>query len=122
MGAPAVLSSAGLRSSVNDVRAIREVCIGSSDQIPLGQGLAYHVGKAEIAVFRLRDGSFRAIDNNCPHRGAPLSEGIVGDGMVVCPFHAWKFSLSTGDCQNDAIQLRTYAVREEAGRLYLEMP
>lgn len=34
----------------------------------------------------------------CPHKGAPLSAGEFGDGMVVCPLHGWEFDVRTGEC------------------------
>lgn len=42
------------------------------------------------------DGELAALDNVCPHRGAPLSEGGIEDGRVVCPWHGWSFDPKTG--------------------------
>jgi nitrite reductase (NADH) small subunit len=42
------------------------------------------------------DGQLHALGNVCPHRGAPLAEGWIEDGKLVCPWHAWIFDLNTG--------------------------
>lgn len=99
-----------------------EIYLGSPEDIPPGEGRAYRIGGESIAVFRQRSGKLFAIQNECPHRGGPLSEGIMGEGAVLCPLHAWRFDLKTGGCQNDPCTLRTYSVRVEDGRLYLRMP
>lgn len=100
----------------------QEVCLGPVDAIPLGQGRAYQVGTHSIAVFRLRGGKLKAIQNECPHRGGPLSEGIIGAGSVLCPFHAWKFELANGECHTEPCTIRTYSVHEENGELFLKLP
>lgn len=92
--------------------------ITSIDCIPIGQGRCFVVGEEEIAVFRLRDGSLRATQNRCPHRSAPLCDGLVGDGIVVCPFHAYRFRLADGGGEN-GYALRTYPVREVGGMVFL---
>lgn len=64
-------------------------------EIPLREGRAVKVRNREIAIFNLGD-RFLAVDNRCPHKGGPLADGIVSGANVVCPLHAWKFSLKTG--------------------------
>ncbi len=49
----------------------------------------------EIALF-LVDGTFYAMDNTCPHSGAPLAEGWVDGAEVTCPWHAWSFRMADG--------------------------
>ncbi len=87
--------------------------------MPLGQGFCFVVGGEEIAVFRQRDGRLFATQNRCPHRQGPLSEGVIGDGKVICPLHAHKFDLCTGEGPSE--RLRTYAVRESGGELQLSL-
>ena len=62
--------------------------LGPVDQIPVGEGRAYGVAGEQIAVFRLRDGSFRAVSAVCPHKGGPIA-----DGTIDCPCHGSKFNL-----------------------------
>lgn len=42
------------------------------------------------------DGKLHAVGNICPHRGAPLAEGWIENGNLVCPWHGWTFHLNTG--------------------------
>jgi hypothetical protein len=60
-----------------------DVVIGSVDGIPVGEARTFAVDGKQIAVFRLRDGSLRAIDAVCPHRGGPLADGLADDRVVV---------------------------------------
>ena len=74
-----------------------------------------------IAIFRTADDQVFAIDDRCPHKGGPLSEGIVHGASVTCPLHAWAFDLNTGAAQGaDTGQVRRYAVRTEGGRVFLD--
>ena len=59
-----------------------DVTLGSVDDIPYGEGRAYAVEGRQIAVFRLRDGSLRAVDAVCPHRGGPLADGLTDDAIA----------------------------------------
>ena len=123
MSAPAIIADLA-RPGVRIGPGVKpsEVRLASIDEIPIGEGRAYHVGKYTIAVFRLRGGALRALDNVCPHRGGPLSEGIVGAGTILCPFHAWKFELVSGECHTEPCKLRTFPVREEQGSVYVSLP
>ncbi len=48
------------------------------------------------------EGRFAAIDNICPHRDGPLSEGTLENGRVLCPWHAWAFDLRTGEAEHNS--------------------
>ncbi|MGI8334197.1 Rieske (2Fe-2S) protein [Actinomadura scrupuli] len=91
--------------------------LGPAGQIPVGEGRAFAVGGEQIAVFRLRDGGLRAVQAVCPHRGGPLADGQIDDGVVICPLHAHAFDLADGHCATGAPPVRTYPVFEEDGRL-----
>ncbi len=95
------------------------VDIGPIDAIAPGQGRAFIVAGGTIAVFRQRDGRIFATDNQCPHRGGPLAEGMVGDGTVICPLHSWKIDLASGRCLSEAACVRTYDVHVVNGRLLI---
>ena len=60
-----------------------------------GEGKTVEVGGKLVAVF-LEKGRYFAIDDVCPHMGASLSGGWVEDGVVTCPWHAWRFRLADG--------------------------
>ena len=70
--------------------------VGSIDEIPVGEGRAFVVDGKQVAVFRLRDGSLRALGAVCPHRGGPLADGLMDGRVVVCPMHGFTYDLSTG--------------------------
>ncbi|MDN4082320.1 MULTISPECIES: nitrite reductase small subunit NirD [Paenibacillus] len=81
-----------------------------------------HIHNAEIAVFRLSDGSVRALENRCPHKGGRLSEGMICGSVVHCPLHDWKVDLSTGQVQEpDTGCVTTYPteIDSESGAVYI---
>jgi len=100
------------------------VHITHCDNIPLREGRSVKVGSREIAIFNLGD-RFLAVDNRCPHKGGPLSEGIVSGTTVVCPLHAWKVDLECGAVKKPAdvqVCVKTFRTRVEAGTVLLEVP
>ena len=123
MSAPAIIANTQKQNfPLSAYLSQKEICLGPVEAIPMGEGRAYKVGAHSIAVFRLRGGKLKALENECPHRGGPLSEGIVGAGTVLCPFHAWKFDLANGECHTEPCTIQTYTVREENGDLFLKLP
>jgi nitrite reductase (NADH) small subunit len=86
------------------------------ENIPVREGRSVQIGEDEIAIFNLGD-RYLAIDNNCPHRGGPLCDGIVSGETVVCPLHGWKISLETGEVLKPDVCVRvgTYPVSVEDG-------
>ena len=93
--------------------------LGSVGHIPLGQGRCFMVGVHEVAIFRTRAGRLFAVENSCPHRGGPLSEGIIGEGKVICPLHGHKFDLSTGQGSEAHECVKTFKVWEENGYIVM---
>jgi nitrite reductase/ring-hydroxylating ferredoxin subunit len=77
-------------------QAVTAHALGPVDQIPIGEGRAFDVGGEQVAVFRLRDGSLRALSAVCPHRGGPIADGQIDDRIVLCPLHLNAFDLATG--------------------------
>jgi nitrite reductase (NADH) small subunit len=100
----------------------RFVRVGSAGDVPLLEGRSTTVGGRRIAVFRLRDG-FAAIDAECPHRGGPLSDGIVAERCVSCPLHNWRFDLRTGAAAGGgaAGSVAVHEVIERDGDLYVRL-
>lgn len=97
--------------------------IARCNDIPLREGRAVKVGDREIAIFNLGD-RFLAVNNRCPHRGGPLADGLVSDAAVVCPLHAWKFSLETGESVNSASAVscvETFRTKIENGIIVVEL-
>ncbi len=80
--------------------------------IPLGEGRLFETGNTLIAIFRARDGRIYATEPWCPHKGGPLTDGIVAAGKVVCPLHGYTFELASGKpVHNECRAIRTYPVR-----------
>jgi len=67
------------------------------------------------------DGEFYAIDNLCPHQGAPLSDGAVFDHVVECNRHGWQFDVRTGNCLTVPERIRTFQVRVVDGVINVVM-
>lgn len=97
------------------------VNLGGVESIAKGQGRCFIVNQDEIAVFRQRDGKLFATQNRCPHRQGPLSEGIIGNGKVVCPLHAHKFDMCSGEGSEAHECVTTYSVREVWGNIILNL-
>ena len=95
--------------------------IGALDDIPLRGARIVRTVKGCVAVFRTAADEVFAIDDTCPHKQGPLSEGIVHGRSVTCPLHNWVFSLETGLAQGqDAGAVATHAMRVDKGRMLLD--
>ena len=99
-----------------------EHVLGPVSEIPAGEGRAYGVAGRQVAVFRLRDGTVRALDAVCPHRGGPLADGQTTTSASVCPLHAHVFDLGTGACRSGQDDVASYAVRVEDGQVVVVLP
>ncbi len=97
--------------------------IGHIDDIPARGALCVVTPQGRIGVFRTADDRIFAMEDHCPHRGGPLSQGIVHGASVTCPLHNWVFSLETGQAQGaDEGAVKTIAVRvEQGGRIALAL-
>jgi nitrite reductase (NADH) small subunit len=88
------------------------------DLPPLGARVIERPGHPDgnVAVFRGTDDRVFAVLDRCPHKGGPLSQGIVYGDRVACPLHNWSIELATGSAvAPDVGCARTFAVRVEAG-------
>ncbi len=90
--------------------------LGSIDRIPLGEARVYQVEGRDVAVFRCRSGEVFATSAQCPHRGGPLADGLVGGHSVICPMHGFVFDLRTGEgAGRECGRLATHQVSVTAG-------
>jgi nitrite reductase (NADH) small subunit len=93
-----------------------------ADEVKDGEGKTVVVGNKLIAVFRSGE-TLQAIDDACPHMGASLSGGYLENGIVTCPWHAWRFRLADGAwADNPRIKIGCYPVKVEAGTVQVELP
>ena len=82
---------------------------------PLGSRIV-RLNGADIAVFRTSDDTVFALDDRCPHKGGPLSQGIVHGARVTCPLHNFVIELATGEAvAPDKGCTASHPVRVEAG-------
>lgn len=82
-----------------NVQATNWVAVGQLSDIPRQGARCVKNAEMTIAIFRTTDDRLFAIEDKCPHKGGPLSNGIVHDGCVTCPLHNWVISLETGTAQ-----------------------
>jgi len=88
-----------------------ELILGPLTLIPVGEGRRFAVRGTAVAVFRTRAGQVFATQADCPHRGGPLADGLVGGTTLICPLHERAFDLVTGAGIGQSCALTTYPVR-----------
>ena len=128
-GAQAAASGAcaGMRESERPAQTtdLHWVRVTACANVPIREGRPVQLGEREIALFNLGD-RFLATDNRCPHKGGPLSDGIVTGAAVVCPLHAWKIDLQTGTVTRPAAGrdacVRAYPTRIDDGIVSVGLP
>jgi nitrite reductase (NADH) small subunit len=96
------------------------IAIGLTADIPLRGARCVATPQGRIAVFRTVENRFFAIEDRCPHKGGPLSQGIVHGAQVTCPLHNWVISLETGMALGaDQGCVRTFALKVEDVNLFI---
>ena len=82
-------------------------------EIPEGTCKTIQCAGPVFGIFNV-GGKIYALDNTCPHRGAPLGDGTLDGGEVICPWHAWTFDVKTGECKTAPdLKQKTYPVKIE---------
>jgi len=91
------------------------------DDIPrLGARVVRRDGAPNVAIFRTADDQLFALADRCPHRGGPLSQGIVFGQRVACPLHNTCIDLDTGCAvAPDKGEVERYSVKTDAGVVYV---
>ena len=98
------------------------VSVGTVGDLADGDCLTAEVAGTPIAVWHV-GGQYFALEDRCPHAGAPLSDGIVDGTTVTCPWHDWCFDLATGGKLNTPkVRAKAFAVTVEGGRIVVEVP
>ncbi len=97
------------------------VDVGPLAAMAFKPGCPVKIGDRWVALFKLGD-ELHAIDNACPHASAPLCDGSVLHGKVVCFLHCWEFDLRTGACDVGAQwNVRTWPVRVVDGQVQIQV-
>lgn len=100
----------------------RWTAIGALEDIPRLGARVVRSAQGDIAVFRAADDAVFALFDRCPHKGGPLSQGIVYEHRVACPLHNWVIDLAEGCAVGpDEGCTRRFAVKVEGGQVYLEL-
>jgi len=91
-------------------------------EVPPGQGRVVHAGAKSLALFNV-DGAYHAIDNSCPHRGGPMGEGDLEGRVAICPWHGWRWDVTTGaNANNPAVKIGCFRTAVVDGDVYVELP
>lgn len=96
--------------------------VAKTSDVPAGRGLAVRVGGREIGIFRVGD-RYHALDNACPHAGAPLSEGDLEGPIILCSAHGWQFDVTSGIStdQSFVAPIPCFAVRVEGDEILVDL-
>ena len=98
------------------------VKVAKMTDVPVGQGLVVQAGDRNLALFNV-GGRYYAIDNTCAHRGGPLGEGDLDGAVVACPWHGWRWDVTSGaNANNPAVKVDCFAVTVEQGEIFVELP
>lgn len=100
---------------------VESVGVGPVEDLTPGEGRAYVVDGKQVAVFLLGDGTVRAMDAVCPHRGGPLADGQIDGSVVMCPLHQYAFSLEDGSCPGGVKGVRTYPAAVVDGTVTVQL-
>lgn len=107
-----------LESNGNLLRLIRV------DQCRLDEGTFVEAAGREFAVFRMSNPpAVYVLDNACPHANGNLSAGRVQDGVVTCPWHAWRFRLADGRSPQGSVAcVESYEVDIRGDEVFVRIP
>lgn len=106
-----------------DAKLAEWLDVGALADIPRRGARVVTSSQGPIAIFRTGDDRVFALKDNCPHRGGPLSQGIVHGEHVTCPLHGWNIALATGEAvAPDVGCARVIVVRVDQARIQLKLP
>jgi nitrite reductase (NADH) small subunit len=101
---------------------VRWIRVCRLDDIPELGARVVRRSSGDIAVFRNADGECFALADRCPHKGGPLSQGIVFGKSVACPLHGWTIRLEDGSAEApDVGCTRAFPAKVEDGEVLLQL-
>jgi nitrite reductase (NADH) small subunit len=96
--------------------------VGNLSDIPQRGARCINTPAGRIAIFRTANDQIFALDDHCPHKGGPLSQGIIHGAAVTCPLHSWVISLETGKALGaDEGSVRTIPIKVEGGKIFVSL-
>lgn len=97
------------------------ITVGQTKDVPAGRSATVALPDGtELALYNINN-EFYAIENFCPHKGAPLADGHLCDHTVECDWHGWRFDLLTGECLTSSSAVETYEVVVEDGLIKIRV-
>jgi len=97
------------------------VRVAAGNEIGPGEGRIVEAGGRTLAIFNV-DGAYYAIDNACSHRGGPLGDGDLDGKVVSCPWHAWRWDVTTGaNVNNPAVRVACFKARLQDGAVFVHL-
>ena len=98
------------------------VKVARAADVPVGQGRVVQAGARSLALWNV-DGAYHVIDNTCPHRGGPMGDGDLDGRLAICPWHGWRWDVTTGaNANNPAVKIACFPTRVVDGDVYVELP
>lgn len=98
------------------------VRVGSIHDVPVGQGRVIDADGKSIAIFNVA-GTYYATDNSCTHRGGPLGDGDLDGTLVICPWHGWRWDVTSGaNANNPAVKVPCFAVTVTGDEVFVDLP
>jgi len=98
------------------------LAVARVQDVPEGRGLCVRIAGIDVGLFRVGD-EICAMENQCPHAGDPLSEGLLEGSIVTCRAHGWRFDVRTGFPPSDAdgFPIPCFAVRIVEGSVEVDL-
>ena len=98
------------------------VRVARASEVPVGEGRVVDADGKSLALFNV-GGAFYVLDNGCPHRGGPLGDGDLDGATVACPWHGWRWDVTTGaNTNNPAVRVPCFPVSVQDGDVFVDLP
>lgn len=95
--------------------------IAAVGEVAAGSACVVDVGGRRVALFNV-DGTHWVLDDACPHRGGPLSEGGLDGAVVTCPWHGWRWDVQSGaSVNNPSLRVGCFPVTIEGGDVFIDL-
>ncbi len=96
--------------------------VATLDELPETEGKSFRINNIVIALFKLPTGEVYAVEDSCPHVGAPLYNGLIEDKTVTCLWHSWCFNLEDGSSSTcPGVSIKTYPVKIQDQKVFVEI-
>ena len=97
------------------------VRVMAAEELAPGKATERFVAGRPVAIYNV-GGRFYATTNLCIHRGGPLGQGMLDGNVIMCPWHAWTFDVTTGEnTVNADMKIGCYPVKLEDGHVLVQV-